>query len=57
MRANRFTTTSRLICLPTTADGCCPTITASYGGPVGPANMISCKHYPKSGVGVIYETH
>lgn len=46
---------SRQIGLPMTQDGCAPTITAVYGA-VGVANLISVKHYPKVGVGVIYET-
>ena len=41
--------------LPTTADGIAPTITAVYEA-FGVANMISVAHYPKMGVGVIYET-
>ena len=48
--------TTRKIGLPTTKDGCAPTITASYGGIIGVANMLSTKHYPKCGIGVIYET-
>ena len=46
---------NRLIGLPTTADGIAPTITAVYET-TGPANMISVAHYPKMGIGVIYET-
>lgn len=49
---SRFT---RCIGLPTTADGCAPTITAVYEV-LGPANLISVAHYPKMGVGMIYET-
>ena len=45
----------RQVGLPTTKDGVAPTITAVYETP-GPANMISCGHYPKMGIGVIYET-
>lgn len=45
----------RLIGLPTTTDGVVPTITAVYET-TGPTNMISVGHYPKMGVGVIYET-
>ena len=46
---------SRMIGLPVTADGCAPTITAVYEA-LGPANLISTGHYPKVGIGVIYET-
>lgn len=46
---------SRNIGLPVTADGCAPTITAVYEA-LGPANIISCGHYPKMAVGVVYET-
>lgn len=46
---------NRIIGLPTTTDGVVPTITAVYET-TGPANMISVGHYPKMGVGVIYET-
>lgn len=52
MRVNNI---SRLIVLPVTADGCCPTLTAVYEA-LGPANIISVGHFPKAGVGVIYET-
>lgn len=45
----------RLIGLPTTKDGCAPTITAVYET-IGPANMMNCGHFPKMGVGIIYET-
>lgn len=45
----------RVIGLPTTIDGLAPTLTAVYEV-LGPANMISCGHYPKMGVGVIFET-
>lgn len=47
--------TSRKIGLPVTADGCAPTITAVYEA-LGPANMISTAHFPKVGIGEIYET-
>lgn len=46
----------RQIGLPTTADGVAPTITAVYEM-LGPANLMSVRHYPKLGVGVIYETN
>ena len=46
---------SRNIGLPVTADGLAPTITAVYEA-LGPANLLSVGHYPKVGVGVIYET-
>ena len=40
---------------PLTKDGCAPTLTATYEfGSV--ANMLNTKHYPRMGVGVIYET-
>ena len=45
----------RQVGLPTTKDGVAPTITAVYEK-TGPANMISRGHYPKMGIGVIYET-
>ena len=45
----------RNVGLPLTRDGVSPTITAVYEA-LGPANMISVAHYPKVGVGVIYET-
>lgn len=45
----------RNIGLPLTADGVVPTITAVYET-TGPANMISVMHYPKIGIGVIYDT-
>jgi hypothetical protein len=41
--------------LPTTANGVAPTITAVYDA-LGVSNMISVAHYPKMGVGVVYET-
>ena len=40
--------------VPTT-DGIVPTITASYAM-ISAVNMISTKHYPKTGVAAIYET-
>lgn len=56
MRQNkRIAPHLRLVGLPTTADGVAPTITAVYEA-LGVANMISVAHYPKMGVGVIYET-
>lgn len=56
MRQNkRIAPPLRLVGLPTTADGVAPTITAVYEA-LGVANMISVAHYPKMGVGVIYET-
>lgn len=45
----------RNIPMPTTTDCVAPTITAVYEA-MGPANMLSVGHYPKMGVGVIYET-
>lgn len=47
---------SRMIGLPVCADGTAPTITASYGGLVSVANMLGTQHFPKIGIGVIYET-
>lgn len=44
----------RNIGLPVTRDGCAPTLTAVYEM-IGHANMISVAHYPKVGVGVVYE--
>ena len=45
----------RQVGLPTTADGCVPAITATYEH-CSVANMLNTKHYPRMGVGVIYET-
>ena len=46
---------SRFIGLPTTVDGCDPTLTATYDyGSV--ANMLNTRHYPRLGVGVVFET-
>ena len=55
LKTNKIPPPNRLIGLPTTTDGVAPTITAVYET-TGPANMISVGHYPKMGVGVIYET-
>lgn len=46
---------NRLIGLPATTDGVAPTITATYDM-CSVANMLNTKHYPRMGVGVIYET-
>lgn len=54
-QGSKFTPPLRIVGLPTTADGVSPTITAVYET-MGPANMMSVAHYPKMGVGVIYET-
>ena len=45
----------RQVGLPTTADGNAPALTATYDF-VSVANMLNTKHYPRMGVGVIYET-
>lgn len=45
---------SRVIVVPQTKDGCCPTLTAVYDA-LGPANLLSCGHFPKAGVMVVYE--
>lgn len=55
MRQTKLASPSRQIGLPITSDGVAPTITAVYEK-LGPANFISVTHYPKIGVGVIYET-
>ena len=55
LKINKLPPPTRLVGLPVTADGVSPTITAVYET-LGPANMISCGHYPKMGVGVIIET-
>ena len=46
---------SRSKVIPTTSDGCCPTLTAVYDA-LGPANLLSVAHFPKAGALVIYET-
>ena len=46
---------SRVKVIPTTTDGCCPTLTAVYEA-LGPANLVSVAHYPKAGCCMIYET-
>lgn len=55
LKINKLHTPNRQIGLPTTKDGTAPTITAVYEM-LGPANLISVGHYPKLGIGVIYET-
>lgn len=58
MKLNKTVVTppyARQVGFPTTKDGLVPTITAVYEN-IGPANMLSLGHYPKMGVGVIYET-
>lgn len=46
---------SRLIVVPQTAGGCCPTLTAVYEA-LAPANLLSVGHFPKAGVMVLYES-
>ena len=46
---------SDAIGLPLCGDGTVPTITAVYEN-IGPANIMSCAHFPKMAVGVLYET-
>jgi len=55
LKHNNLPPPNRLIGLPTTTEGVAPTITAVYET-TGPANMISVAHFPKMGIGVIYET-
>lgn len=55
MKQSKLPPPTRLIGLPVTKDGCSPTITASYDY-FSVANMLNTKHYPKMGIGVIYET-
>lgn len=54
MKLYKFTSPI-LIGLPVCADGTAPAITATYDY-MSVANMIGTQHYPRMGVGVIYET-
>lgn len=55
MKQYKSSPPQRLVGLPVTKDGLAPTITAVYEV-LGAANLISVAHYPKIGVGIIYET-
>ena len=55
LKHNNLPPPNRLIGLPVTADGMAPAITATYDW-CSVANMLNTKHYPRMGVGVIYET-
>lgn len=48
---------ARFIALPSAAENVSLTITSSYGDGHGPRNYLSAGHYPKQGIGVIYETN
>lgn len=55
MRVNKLIFSNRLIGLPVCTDGTAPTLTATYCQ-ISVANMVGMQHYPRMGVGVIYET-
>lgn len=55
LKLSKLAPPHRQIGLPTTKEGLAPTITAVYEM-IGAANLISVAHYPKIGIGEIYET-
>lgn len=55
MKINKFTPPNRYIGLPTTIDNVAPALTATYEN-ISVMNMLNTKHYPRMGVGVVYET-